>query len=119
MAVRPVPFSRGVTDAGERDQLITFERFTVTSTNDYGEETQDWALYATAWAQVRRGSGQERRLASQEAGSQAATFVTDWNPTLEAIQVKDRINYHNDTWDITDVAPDGNREIQFTATRVL
>lgn len=104
-------------DPGKRDQLLIFERFIVSATNDYGEETQAWAAYATAWAQVRRGSGQERREAAQEAGFQAATFITDWNPTLEAIQVTDRINYRNDTWDITDVAPDGHREIQFTATR--
>jgi SPP1 family predicted phage head-tail adaptor len=103
-------------DPGKRDQLIVFERGTVT-VDDYGGETSAWAEYATAWAQVRRGTGQERREASQEAGSQVATFVTDWNPTLEAVQVTDRITYRNDTWDITDVAPDGNREIQFTATR--
>jgi SPP1 family predicted phage head-tail adaptor len=103
-------------DPGKRDQLITIERGTVT-VDDYGGETPTWATLATAWAQVRRGTGQERREASQEAGSQAATFVTDWNPTLEVVQVTDRIIYRGDTWDITDVAPDGNREIQFTATR--
>ncbi len=116
MATRPATLSRTVTDAGDYDQLITFERGTAT-TDDYGGETHTWATLATAWAQVRRGTGQERREASQEAGSQAATFVTDWNPTLEAVQITDHINYRNDTWDITDVAPDGNKEIQFTATR--
>ncbi len=103
-------------DAGERDQLIVFERATVT-VDDYGGETPAWALYASAWAQVRRGTGQERREASQEVGSQAATFVTDWNPTLEAVEIRDRIVYRADAWDITDVAPDGNKEIQFTAVR--
>jgi SPP1 family predicted phage head-tail adaptor len=104
-------------DPGERDQLITFERATVTA-DDYGGETPAWAEDAQAWAQVRRGTGQERREAAQEAGSQAATFVTDWNPTLEAVKVTDRITWRG-TWDITDVAADGNKEIQFTAVRAI
>lgn len=107
-------------DPGKRDQLIVIQRATVASTNDYGEVVEGApSEYATAWAQVRRGTGQERREASQEAGSQAATFVTDWNATLEAVQITDRIIYRGDTWDITDVAPDGNKEIQFTATRAV
>lgn len=118
MATRPATLSRRVTDAGDYDQLITFERATVV-VDDYGGETPTWATLATAWAQVRRGTGQERREASQEAGSQAATFVTDWSPTLEAIQITDRIQHNGDAWDITDVAPDGHREIQFTATRAV
>lgn len=103
-------------DPGKRNELITFQRGAVTS-DDYGGETSTWADYAQAWAQVRRGTGQERREASQEAGSQSATFVTDWNPTLEAIEITDRISYRGNVWDITDVAPDANKEIQFTATR--
>lgn len=104
-----------MTDPGEREALITFERATVV-VDDYGGTAPTWAEYTTAWAQVRRGTGQERRQASQEAGSQAATFVTDWNPTLEAVTITDRIQYLG-TWNITDVAPDAHREIQFTAIR--
>ena len=103
-------------DPGKRDQLITFQRATVV-VDDYGGEAGTWATHTTAWAQVRRGTGQERREAGQEAAAQSATFVTDWNPTLEAIKVTDRISYRGGTWDIVDVAPDGNKEIQFTATR--
>lgn len=105
-------------DAGKRDQLITFVRGTTASTNDYGEPVAGTPTeYATAWAQVRRGTGQERREASQEAGSQSATFVTDWNTTLDQVEITDRIQYLGDVWDITDVAPDAHREIQFTAVR--
>ena len=103
-------------DPGKREQLITFQRATV-AVDDYGGETPTFADHTTAWAQVRRGSGQERREASQEVGFQAATFVTEWNPTLAAIKVIDRIQYLSAFWDITDVAPDAHREIQFTATR--
>lgn len=103
-------------DPGKRDQLITFQRATVT-VDAYGGETPAFASHTTAWAQVRRGTGQERREASQEAGSQAATFVTDWNPTLDAIKITDRIFYLGAFWDITDVAPMGHDEIQFTTTR--
>lgn len=105
-------------DPGERELLITIERATPT-TDDYGGETLAWATYATAWAQLRRGTGQERREAAQEAGSQSGTFVTDWTAVLEATQIKDRITYPGHEWDITDVAADGHREIQFTATRAV
>jgi len=103
-------------DAGERNQLITFERATAT-VDDYGGEASAWATYATAWALVLRGTGAERREASQEVGSQQATFDCDWTPTLDAVKVTDRINYRGDVWDITDAAPSANRKIQFTAIR--
>jgi SPP1 family predicted phage head-tail adaptor len=105
-----------VIDAGKRDQLIVIQRGTATA-DDYGGETQVWAEYAQAWAQVRRGSGEERREAAQESGSQSATFICDWNPTLEQTAVTDRIQYRSDEWDIVDVAPMGNMEIHFTAVR--
>lgn len=103
-------------DRGKFDQLITIERGTAT-TDDHGGETHTWAVYAQAWAQVRRGTGQERREASQESASQSATFVCDWNPTLEEVRVTDRISYRGDVWDVTDVAPDGTKQIEFTAVR--
>lgn len=105
-----------MTRIGERNQLVTFQRATVT-TDDYGGEVSTWADFAQAWVQVRRGTGQERREASQEAASQTATFVADWNPTLDQITVTDRIQYRGDDWDIVDCAPDGTKEIQFTAVR--
>lgn len=101
---------------GKFDQEVVFQRAT-TTTDDYGGEVSTWADFARAWVQVRRGTGQERREASQEAASQTATFVADWNPTLEQITVTDRIQYRGDDWDIVDVAPDANKEIQFTAVR--
>ena len=101
---------------GKFDALVTFQRGTA-ATDDYGGETHTWAEYAQAWAQVRAGTGAERRQAAQESAEQTRTFVTDWNPTLEAVTVRDRISYRGGDWDITDVALDGNREIQFTATR--
>lgn len=103
-------------DAGKRDQLIVIQRGTPVS-DDYGGEVMTWAEYARAWAQIRRGTGEERRQASQETAEQAATFVCDWNPTLAAVTVNDRIQYLSDDWDITDAAPMGTREIHFTATR--
>lgn len=103
-------------DRGKFDALVTFQRATVT-TDDYGGETPTWAQLVQAWAQVRAGTGAERRQAAQESAEQTRTFVTDWNPTLETVKVTDRIQYRGSDWDITDVALDGNREIQFTATR--
>ncbi len=103
--------------AGKRNRRITFERATAT-TNDYGEDVRTWADYAAAWAEVLFGTGQERREAAQEAGSQAATFIVPWSPSLAAVAVTDRINALSATWDITSIAPVGlNKELHFTATR--
>jgi head-tail adaptor len=103
--------------AGKRTRLITFERGTVSADN-YGGGDPTWATYASAWAEVLFGSGQERREASQEAGSQAATFICLWTPPLASVGVTDRIQFNGSAWDITNVALIGlNKEIHFTATR--
>lgn len=104
-------------DPGDRNQFIIVERGTAVPDDYSSAATFTWAEYATAWAQVRRGTGQERREAAQEAGSQAATFNCDWTPVLDTVRITDRIQYRGDAWDIVDVAPDANFEIQFTAVR--
>lgn len=104
-------------EAGARSQLITFQRFTAT-TNDYGEEIQTWADLETAWAQVRFGTGQERRAAAQEGNEQAATFGVIGNPVTRALTVRDRINYLGEAWDIQALNPTSNNQgVVITATR--
>ena len=106
-----------MTTAGKRNRRILFER-AGSATDDYGGEVSTWAPHAEAWAEVLLGSGQERREAAQEAGSQAATFIVLWTPTLATVTIKDRIVGLGSTWDITNAAPMGlNREIHFTAAR--
>lgn len=103
-------------DPGRRDQRIVFERV-ATTTNDYGEKIAGAATeIAVAWAQVRWGTGQERREAAQEGAVQVATFICDRNPTLDTVQATDRIVFHG-AWDITGIAPMSRSEIHFTATR--
>lgn len=104
-------------EAGARTQLIIIERGTPT-TDDYGGETLAWASIAQAWAQVRFGTGAERRAAAQEGSDQAATFGVLYTPTIATITVKDRIQYLGSAWDIEAWNPTSdNKGIIITATR--
>lgn len=104
--------------AGERNRRIDFVRLD-TATDDYGGEIESAPdQVAGVFAKVMFGTGQERREAAQEAGSQAATFIVLWTPKLDAVGVTDRIRFDGADWDITNIAPVGlNRELHFTATR--
>jgi head-tail adaptor len=105
-----------VNDPGLRESLVTFERGTA-STDDYGGDTMTWATVTTAYANVRYGTGEDRRQAAQERAAQAATFECDWNPTLATVALTDRINWDGDFWDITSRSPMGHNEIHFAAVR--
>lgn len=102
-------------DAGQRDQLITFERNTPT-TNDHGDEVEGWSLVSQAWARVRFGTGAERREAAQERASQPATFECLAIDT-SSVTVTDRISFDDAFWDITSRALVGRDQIHFTAIR--
>lgn len=105
--------------AGRRNRLISVERATVT-TDDYGGEVQTWGDYAIALAEVLFGTGQERRQAAQEGGTQVATFIVVWSPELAATKLIDRIQGMGAAWNITSVVPIGlGKEIHFTATRSI
>jgi head-tail adaptor len=106
-----------MTTAGKRTRRVALQKGTPTS-DDYGGETIVWATHTDAFAEVLFGTGQERREAAQEAGSQAATFIVPWTPKLAQVVLRDRIEGLGSTWDITSIAPVGlNKEIHFTATR--
>ena len=105
-----------MTDPGQRESLVTFERGTA-STDDYGGETTTWATLTTAYARIKYGTGQERREAAQERAVQAATFECDWNPTLATVTMTDRISFEGETWDIINKAPLGHKEIHFAGVR--
>ncbi|MES2902823.1 MAG: head-tail adaptor protein [Pseudomonadota bacterium] len=105
--------------AGKRNRLISIVRMGGATTNDYGETTggSDQVI-ATAFAEVLFGTGQERREAAQEAGSQAITVIVAWTPTLAATKLTDRVQALSAAWDITSVVPVGlNKEIHLTAMR--
>lgn len=104
-------------EAGARSQKIVFQRFTAT-TDDYGHEVRIWTDFATEWAQVRFGTGQERRAAAQEGSSQAATFGVLSNPMTRALTTRDRISYMSDSWNILALNPTSdNKGIVLTAVR--
>jgi SPP1 family predicted phage head-tail adaptor len=104
--------------AGQRTELIVFQRSTPTE-DESGGQTLTWATYATRRARVRFGTAQEKREAAQEGGLQTATFECVSSPTLRAVTLKDRISYIGASWDIVETAPLDRQTIRFTATRVL
>jgi SPP1 family predicted phage head-tail adaptor len=103
--------------ASERTELIVFQRATVT-TDDYGQEIETWADYATRRARVRFGTAQEKREAAQESASQTATFECVRSAALDAVTMKDRIHYDGSDWDITERAPLDRQTIRFTGVRL-
>lgn len=104
--------------AGQRSELIVFERFTATE-DDYGGPVETWATYVTRRASVRFGTAQEKREAAQEGGAQTATFECERSAELDAVTLKDRIAYLSSYWDITETAPLSRKTIRFTATRLV
>lgn len=102
--------------ASQRTELIVIERATVTQ-NEYNENEETWATYATRRARVRFGTAQEKREAAQEGGVQTATFECVRSSTLDSVTLKDRISYLGSSWDITETAPLDKATIRFTGTR--
>ena len=106
-------------DPGKRDQQIVIQRSAMT-TNDYGEEIPGAATtIATLWVNVRYGTGQEKREAAQEAGSQSATFLCNWSPVLETVTLRDHIQFLGSSWDITESARLERGLHRFTAVRSI
>lgn len=101
---------------GQFDRLVTVQRASVVA-DDYGGETLTWADVEHAWARVRFGQADEKRLAAQEGGTQAATFEMAPTTALLDVALKDRLLFDGSEWDITEVAPLERNLIRFTATR--
>lgn len=102
---------------GAKDRLIAFirdgEPFDDGMTTIPGAPTE----IGKAWAEVKYGSGWERRQQAQEEGGQAATFIALANALTRGVKITDRIGHDGVEWDITGIAPMGRGEIEFTATR--
>lgn len=101
---------------GQFDRKVTVQSATMT-TNDYGEEIPAWADQQSAWARVRFGQADEKRMAAQEGGLQSATFEMIPTTVLLAVTLKDKIVFDGSDWDITEKAPLERNLIRFTATR--
>lgn len=71
----------------------------------------------SGWARIRFGNAQEKREAAQEQGIQSATFEMIPTNALRTVTLKDRIQFDDSDWDITEVAPLERNLIRFTAAR--
>lgn len=105
------------TGAGQRDELITFER--VSQIDDgYTEKDDAWAAIGEEFAEVRFGASSERRVAAQERAIVSATFGVLDNPLTRSVTTKDRIQFDGGAWDINSnvkARQPGHREL--TAVR--
>lgn len=101
---------------GAFDRVVSVQRGTPV-TDDYGGETLTWIEAQKARARVRFGMAQEQRQAAQETGQQTATFEMKPTAALLATNIKDRIVFDGENWDITEVAPLDRHTIRFTAVR--
>lgn len=104
------------TTIGNRDALVTLQRYTTTQ-DTYGAEVQTWNALGTEWAQVFYGRGDERRAAAMEQGKQPATFQMLANDLTRAMNIKDRIIHDSANWDIEGIAPMDRATLEFTAVR--
>lgn len=107
--------------AGERQYVVAFIA-PATSTNDYNETVEDWGnptTLATATANVRFGTAQEKREAAQESASQSASFECLRTPTLDAVPMSARISFDGSQWDLTERAPLDRKTIRFTGVRLV
>ena len=99
--------------AGERDQMITIERARVV-TDGFGSDVPTWVSLRRAWAGVRYGTGEERRVAAQEQSAQTATFTVLASAARD-VTMTDRIRF-NGIWDIRAIAPSVDRaDLMITA----
>ncbi|MFO6447861.1 head-tail adaptor protein [Erythrobacter sp. NE805] len=103
--------------AGKRDRIVTFyprER----GEGSLGTEIMVDGDPIRAWANVRFGSGQDRREMAQAGSSQTATFRVLSTATLRAATERWEIEFLGARWGIQSIAPIGEAaDIEFTATR--
>jgi hypothetical protein len=104
--------------AGPRDKLVGIWRAGPAFNDGYTMQPGALAEVGTTYAEVRFGTGQERREAAQESAVIAATFVMDANEFTRSIAVTDTLRFQDGDWDISSSIPGRDRsEWQVTATR--
>jgi SPP1 family predicted phage head-tail adaptor len=103
-------------NAGDRDKRVVFERATV-SKSPMGAEVATWTAIATRWADVRYGTGSERRAAAQEGSSAPATIRVLKDSVTRTLTPRDRAILDGASWDIESVVPFERAGIDITAVR--
>jgi head-tail adaptor len=105
-------------DPGKRDRKVVIERLGASVSGPHGDEQAVWEELATEWAEVRFGTGAERRSAAQTGASQAATFGFVWNSRTRSVTPADRLNFDGALWNIQGVAVSpGNSDVVIVAVR--
>jgi head-tail adaptor len=101
---------------GPRKWRVQVQRATVTR-NGFNEEVETWAKLCDAYAEIKFGTGAERREAAQERATAPATFIVPDTPLTRTLTPRDRIS-SNGIWEITSAVPGGfNDRIEVTAVR--
>ncbi len=96
-----------MTQPGERDRLVAFER-PVARTSAMGRETaKDFSPLCSEWAKVLFGTGAERRQAGVDGASQAATFIVPDNSATRGVTPRDTIWFDDLRWSVTGNVPVG------------
>jgi len=96
--------------AGDLDRRITIERNTQVVAGDFNEVQDAWAAIATVWAKRHDASAGEA-VRAQEVGGQITTrFTIRYSILAATIDVKDRIQFGDRSFNITAVRePTGTR----------
>lgn len=78
---------------GKMKQRITIERFT-TSTNEWNEPIEEWAVHKTLWSDIQPLTGREywaaKAVHSEVEGKAVIRYLEDLKPT-DRIKYKERI----------------------------
>lgn len=88
---------------GKLDRKITLERFTATP-DDFNGQTETWTTLAEVWANFKQEPNNESFTASQTLAQSVAKFTIRYDPALEDLNAKDRINGIGRVWNIRAVS---------------
>lgn len=100
---------------GRLDRKITIEQQT-RATNSIGEYTSTWSTYHTAFANVQRGTGNEKVEAEQVTATSKVKFKIRF---FDGIDESMRISYNNNYYDITDIQELGREGLLISANKKL
>lgn len=104
--------------AGKRINRIRFEAPVRTPLDVGGDDLTGWTLHFICDANIKYGTGSERREAAQEAASAPATFRVPSSSETRAVDESFRIVLDGAHWDISSIAPSmDQRELDITAIR--
>ena len=107
--------------AGARDTLIEVQSSSTNENAMGGRSSKVWTKLVDAWAEVRYGTGAERRVLAQEASDVVATFQIPTSTNARNITAQHRLIIKGESghWDITSAVPNGRNKIDITAKRIM